>query len=49
MRYLLNLIYLLALLVLSPWLIYKVVTTGKYRRGMWVKLSGRAFLRVSRL
>src|SRR5262245_7830898 len=47
MRYLLNPLYLLALLLLSPWLIYKVVTTGKYRRGLWAKLSGRAMLRES--
>src|SRR5437867_1978415 len=47
MRYLLNLLYLLTLLVLSPWLIYRSLTTGKYRRGLWAKLSGRAFLRES--
>lgn len=41
MPYLLNLIYLAVLLVLSPWLIYKALTTGKYRRGLWVKLTGR--------
>ncbi len=45
MRYLLDLVYLLALLLLSPWLLYKALTTGKYRRGMWCKLTGRAFLR----
>jgi len=45
MRYLLNLIYVLALLLILPWLIYKALTTGKYRRGLWVKLSGRVFLR----
>jgi 3-deoxy-D-manno-octulosonic-acid transferase len=47
MTYLLNLVYLLTLLIFSPWLLYKALTTGKYRRGMWRKLSGRAFLRLS--
>lgn len=41
MPYLLNALYLLALALLSPWLIYKALTTGKYRRGMWRKLTGR--------
>ncbi|MBM4067731.1 MAG: 3-deoxy-D-manno-octulosonic acid transferase [Planctomycetes bacterium] len=45
MRYVLNIIYLLLLLVLSPWLIYKALTTGKFRRGLWVKLTGRACVR----
>jgi 3-deoxy-D-manno-octulosonic-acid transferase len=40
MPYLLNALYLCALVVLSPWLIYKALTTGKYRRGMWRKLTG---------
>jgi 3-deoxy-D-manno-octulosonic-acid transferase len=47
MSYLLNLAYLLALLILSPWLVYKALTTGKYRRGVWSKISGRAFRRQS--
>ncbi len=47
MRYILNLLYLLALLLLSPWLIYKALTTGKYRRGLWAKISGRAIVRDS--
>jgi 3-deoxy-D-manno-octulosonic-acid transferase len=42
MPYLLNVLYLLVLLVLSPWLIYKALTTGKYRRGLWQKLTGAA-------
>jgi 3-deoxy-D-manno-octulosonic-acid transferase len=46
MRYLLDFIYLLGLLVLSPWLAYKALTTGKYRRGLFDKLFGRAFLRL---
>jgi len=42
MTYLLNALYLIALLVLSPWLIYKALTTGKYRRGFWAKFLGLA-------
>src|SRR4051812_21974285 len=45
MPYLLNALYLLALVALSPWLIYKALTTGKYRRGMLSKLLGRTVLR----
>src|SRR5258708_4207800 len=36
-----NLIYLTGILILSPWLIYKAITTGKYRRGMFSKFLGR--------
>ncbi|MCI0463509.1 MAG: glycosyltransferase, partial [Gemmataceae bacterium] len=46
MPYLLNLVYLLVLVVLSPWLLWKILTTGKYRRGLWAKLTGRAALRT---
>lgn len=46
MPYLLDLFYLLSLLVLSPWLVYKALTTGKYRRGLLDKFFGRAFLRT---
>lgn len=42
MRYLLNCVYLLAMLVLSPWLVYKALTTGKYRKGLGDKFWGRA-------
>jgi 3-deoxy-D-manno-octulosonic-acid transferase len=45
MPYLLNLLYLIALCFLSPWLSYKALTAGKYRRGLWHKLTGRAFRR----
>jgi 3-deoxy-D-manno-octulosonic-acid transferase len=45
MPYLLNLLYLVALVLLSPYLLYKSLTTGKYRRGIWRKLTGRALLR----
>src|SRR4051812_4743949 len=41
MPYLLNLVYLLVLILLSPWLAYKALTTGKYRRGFCTKLTGR--------
>src|SRR5262249_42530937 len=47
MPYLLNALYLLALVLLSPWLVYKSLTTGKYRRGLWRKLTGRAVLQDS--
>jgi 3-deoxy-D-manno-octulosonic-acid transferase len=42
----LDLVYLLVLLFTSPWLLYKSLTTGKYRRGMWSKITGRGFLRA---
>src|SRR4051812_28828801 len=42
MPFLLNLTYLLLLVVLSPWLAYKALTFGKYRRGLWTKLLGLA-------
>jgi 3-deoxy-D-manno-octulosonic-acid transferase len=45
MRFLLDAVYLLGLLVLSPWLGYKILTTAKSRRGLWAKLTGRAVLR----
>ncbi len=45
MSYLLNCIYLLIVTLLSPWLVYKAITTGKYRRGLWRKLTGQALLR----
>src|SRR5262245_26021267 len=45
MSYLFNFAYLLAFLFLSPWLIYKAFTTGKYRRGLWRKITGQALLR----
>src|SRR5258707_8226250 len=36
----LDAIYLLLLIILSPYLAYKACTTGKYRRGLWSKLTG---------
>jgi 3-deoxy-D-manno-octulosonic-acid transferase len=41
----LNVLYLFLLLLLSPWLIYKALTTGKYRRGLWEKFLGPSFVR----
>jgi 3-deoxy-D-manno-octulosonic-acid transferase len=40
MRFLLDAVYLLALLVFSPWLLYKALRTGKHRRGLRAKLFG---------
>jgi 3-deoxy-D-manno-octulosonic-acid transferase len=40
MPYLLNGLYFLLVLILSPWLIYKSLTNGKYRRGLWRKFLG---------
>jgi 3-deoxy-D-manno-octulosonic-acid transferase len=41
MSYVLNLVYLLALVALSPWLVYQMLTTRKYRHGLAAKLLGR--------
>lgn len=38
---LLNAIYLLLILVLSPWLIFRAVSTGRYREGFSEKFLGR--------
>ncbi|HYT90596.1 MAG TPA: 3-deoxy-D-manno-octulosonic acid transferase [Gemmataceae bacterium] len=46
MSYLLNLVYLLLLIVLTPWLVFRRLTGGKYPRGLWHKLTGRAVLRT---
>ena len=40
MRYLLDVAYLLGLLLLSPWLVYRALTTGRYRHGLRDKLLG---------
>lgn len=40
MPYLCNLIYGLALLLLSPWLVFRAITTNRYRRGLKQKLLG---------
>lgn len=41
MRYLLDLVYLVLLLLASPWLIFAAVVRGKYRDGWGQKLLGR--------
>jgi 3-deoxy-D-manno-octulosonic-acid transferase len=38
---LLNLLYLVALGLLSPWLVWRCVRTGRYRKDLWPKLTGR--------
>ncbi|MCS7045707.1 MAG: 3-deoxy-D-manno-octulosonic acid transferase [Gemmataceae bacterium] len=40
MPYLLNLVYVLVLVLASPWLMYRALATGKYRRGWRAKLWG---------
>jgi 3-deoxy-D-manno-octulosonic-acid transferase len=40
MPLLLDAAYLLTILFVSPWLLYKAVTTGKYRRGLVAKFFG---------
>lgn len=38
---LLNLLYLLAFVILSPWLVWRAIATGRYRRELAAKLFGR--------
>jgi 3-deoxy-D-manno-octulosonic-acid transferase len=40
MRFLMDAVYLLALLLLSPWLVWRALRTGRYRRGLRAKLLG---------
>ncbi len=40
MRWLLDALYLSALTLLSPWLAYRSIRTGKHRRGLGAKLLG---------
>ncbi len=42
MRWLLDALYLCVLILLSPWLIYRALRTGRYRRGLGAKLLGLA-------
>lgn len=42
MIYLANAVYLLALVLTLPFWLYKSLTTGKYRVGMWDRLTGAA-------
>lgn len=45
MGYVFDLFYLLGIVLGSPWLLYKIVTTGKYRRGLRAKMTGAVCLR----
>lgn len=47
MPYLLNVVYLLLVAVLSPWLLYRALRYGKYRQGAAAKWLGHAPLRDS--
>jgi 3-deoxy-D-manno-octulosonic-acid transferase len=42
MSYLLNVAYLALLVAASPWLVYKSISTGKYREGLAARLLGLA-------
>src|SRR5688572_29149692 len=48
MPYLLNAVYLLLLILASPWLIWQAARTGKYREGWGQKLLGLVPVRKSR-
>ena len=48
MACLLNFLYLLLIVVFSPWLAYQAVSKGKYREGFAEKLLGRVPRRTSR-
>src|SRR5262245_39697148 len=37
----LDLLYLFAIVVMSPWLVWRAITTGRYRRDLGAKLRGR--------
>jgi 3-deoxy-D-manno-octulosonic-acid transferase len=41
MRYLLNFVYLLVLILVAPWLLVAAIRTGKYREGLAAKLLGQ--------
>ena len=45
MAYLLNLVYLLLLILGSPWLVYAAIRKGKYREGLAAKFLGRVPVR----
>jgi 3-deoxy-D-manno-octulosonic-acid transferase len=40
MSWLLNAVYLCVMIALFPWLLYKAITTGKYRHGLRAKATG---------
>ena len=48
MPYLLNLVYLLTILLATPWLVYQAIRKGKYRQGFAAKLLGRVPRRSSK-
>src|SRR5579864_6108812 len=41
MPFFLNILYFLVLAALCPWLLFRALTTGKYRRGLAAKTFGR--------
>ena len=47
MKTLLNLVYIVLLTALSPWLLYRAIFLKKNRRGWWTKLTGRVPCRES--
>ncbi len=47
MPYLLNVVYLLLILAVSPWLVYQAIRKGKYREGFAAKFLGRVPRRTS--
>lgn len=40
MSYLFNLVYLLLLILLSPWIVFRAIRNGRYRRGLGAKFLG---------
>jgi 3-deoxy-D-manno-octulosonic-acid transferase len=47
MSYLLNLVYLVALVLAAPWLVWQAIRRGKYREGFAAKFLGQVPLRES--
>jgi 3-deoxy-D-manno-octulosonic-acid transferase len=43
-----DVVYVVLLLLVSPWLAYKALTTGKYRSGLGAKLAGTVPIRLGR-
>jgi 3-deoxy-D-manno-octulosonic-acid transferase len=43
MRWIINILYLLGLLIGSPWFIFKMITAGKYRRGLAQRMGRLPF------
>ena len=48
MRYLLNLVYLAAILIASPYLLYAAIRYGKYRDGWRQKMLGSVPIRAGK-